>query len=159
MESPYLLGWQLRGHTRLRAFETHRRVTLARVPQLLPQPLACSQRVWGERNEKTREEALEEAVSTRGLCVTKVSRINQNLASRKVTVTWFPSPINQWPFFKAPYKWSFPSQGEDPKLEPKPPRWEPKLPRLNKVTKALVGPWCQAVLGRRLFERLIYKGE
>ena len=61
----------------------HARVTLARVLQLLPQPLTCVQRVQGERKEKSVEEALEEAVSTRCLCITKVTRINQNLTAGK----------------------------------------------------------------------------
>ena len=43
--------------------KAHQRVTLARVPLLFPQPLACSQRVWGERDEKTLDEALEELVA------------------------------------------------------------------------------------------------
>ena len=36
------------------AFGTHQRVTLVRVPQLLPQPLACSQRAQGRRKEERR---------------------------------------------------------------------------------------------------------
>ena len=32
----------------------------------------------------------------------------------------------------------------------KPPRWEPKLPRLDKFKKVLVGPWYQAVLGEKV---------
>ena len=63
------------------AFGTHQRVTLARVPQWFPQLLACSQIVRGESNEKTLEESVEEAVSTRCLHITKVTRINQNLTS------------------------------------------------------------------------------
>ena len=35
-------------------FGTHQRVMLARDPQLLPQPLACSQRAQGRRKEKRR---------------------------------------------------------------------------------------------------------
>ena len=61
----------------------HTRVTLARVLQLFPQPLTCVQRVQGERNEKSVEVALEEAVGTRRPCITKVTRIKQNLTAGK----------------------------------------------------------------------------
>ena len=54
---------------------------------------------------------------------------------------------------------TFPSQGEHPKLELKPPRWEPKLPRLDKIKKAPLGPWSQVILGKRTFKHLIYKEE
>ena len=42
--------------------------------------------------------------STRCLYVTKVTRINQNLASRKVTLTWVPSPIRKATFIQRALK-------------------------------------------------------
>ena len=84
-----------------------------------------------------------------------VTRINQHLASWEVTLTWLPSPIKPVTFLQNTYKWSFPSLGEQLKLESKPPRWELKLPKLDKFKKAPVGPWCQAVLRTSLFEHLI----
>ena len=95
-----------------------KRISLATVPQMFQQPLSCSQWAWGERNEKTVKEALEETRITRRLHVTKVTKI-----SWKVILTWPHSPIRPVTFPKAPYKRSFPSQGEHPKLEATYPRW------------------------------------
>ena len=50
-DSPHPLGQRLLGTVDYGAFGTLQSVTLARVPQLLPQALACLQRVQGVRNE------------------------------------------------------------------------------------------------------------
>ena len=110
-----------------------KRITQATVPHLFPQALRCSQWVWGERNEKTIKEALEETHITRYLHITKLTRI-----SWKVILTWLHSPIRPMTFPKVPYKCSFPSRGEHTKFEP-------MYPRL--VKKAVVEPWYHAVLG------------
>ena len=81
----------------------------------------------------------------------KVTKSDQNLASQKVTfrVKWqnclkcdLLLPLDLWPLSKAPY---FPSQGEHPKLGPKPPKWSWSSPRWShspqrhEIKKALVG--------------------
>ena len=50
-----LLGGSYWGIVDFGAFGTCQRVPLARVPQLLPQTLACSQAVWRKRNERRKE--------------------------------------------------------------------------------------------------------
>ena len=49
---PHPFGWQLLGLSELWAFGTHQRVTLARVPQLLPQHLPVHRgSLWERRSE------------------------------------------------------------------------------------------------------------
>ena len=90
------------------------RVILARVPQLLPYPLACLQRVWRERNEEKNHRECFRRSSTTCLHIAKVIRINENLTSWKVILTWLPSPVRLLTFLQRALQREFPFTGRIP---------------------------------------------